>query len=369
MTISVLTKDWKLLAQYATVAEVLAKYGGLESQVESALKTHAYYQGLRIWLTADIPAYVYTLLRDRESEILDTLTSEVDKSDDELLDALAQIDILRVETNEAKSSEKQLQETLATLTKTYDREKAARIKTDKDYSDLLNDLEVEKKNGESYLIELEEVTAQKQKYEATLKAVYKQLTGKVYKGPVKPTEVDTNDSQTVTTNTSDKVNNSKESIQFPKVPLQTTDTTEDDSTLTKSSKQAQKPLNIPKKTPQRRVSFDWETSVKDPNFPLGKDLKKTKQWHFRQLSGKLGLTEKQLSVIFQKVLQPLDYTRDFSNENMMSTAEVVLIAFSVYSLDQKDKANKGVKVLDQVKLLYPSWLDKKDLIKDWVSQL
>ena len=181
MTISVLTKDWKLLAQYATVSEVLAKYGGLESQIESALKTHAYYQGLRIWLTSDIPAYVFTLLRDRESEILDTLTSEVDKSDDELLDALAQIDILKVETTEAKSAEKQLQETLATLTKSYDREKAARLKAEKDYSELLTDLEIEKKNGESYLIELEEVTAKKQKYEGTLKAVYKQLTGKVYK--------------------------------------------------------------------------------------------------------------------------------------------------------------------------------------------
>ena len=66
---------------------------------------------------------------------------------------------------------------------------------------------------------------------------------------------------------------------------------------------------------------------------------------------------------------PLDYDRDFSNENMMSTAEVVLIAFSVYSLDQKDKSNKAVKVLDQVKLLYPSWLEKKESIKGWISQL
>jgi hypothetical protein len=344
MTISVFSKDWTLMGQYVTIAEVLGEYGGLELQINNALTNHTFYQGMRIWFTSDVPKHVAKLMKDREEEIIETLSLDADNSDDELLNALTQIDILKVTLEDNQSEIKGLRTKLKVTEDELKSEKNEKTKLEKTNRLLKNDLELTKVQLNKYKNELEDLIKTNKEYEDVLKDIYKVLGGNNL-----------------------KVHEELEDVILPDYSNapKYEDVKEEVIVVEEEPKVEVKPLTLKKTVPVRNINFNWEASVKDKSFPLRDDLKKSNQWHFRQLTKVLGLSENTLATIFKNVLLPMDYTRDYTNENILSAAEVVLVAFSVYSI--KEKTNKASKVLEQVKLLYPGWLDVKEDIQEWLK--
>lgn len=351
MTISVFSKDWTLMGQYVTIAEVLGEYGGLANQINNALTNHTFYQGMRIWFTSDVPKHVAKLMKDREEEIIETLSLDADNSDDELLNALTQIDILKVTMEDNQSEIKSLRNRLKVSEDELKVEKSENTKLEKANRITKNDLELTKVQLNKYKNELEEVIKTNKEYEEVLKDVYKVLGGNNLK--VKEQE------ELEEVILPDYSNAPK----YEEVKEVITSNNETESVI--EEKAVVKPLTLKKPVTVRNINFNWEASVKDNSFPLRDDLKKANQWHFRQLTKVLGLSENTLATIFKNVLIPLGYTRDFTNENILSAEEVVLVAFSVYSI--KEKTNKASKVLEQVKLLYPGWSEVKEDIQGWLK--
>lgn len=349
MTISVFSKDWTLMGQYVTIAEVLGEYGGLENQINNALTNHTFYQGMRIWFTSDVPKHVAKLMKDREEEIIETLSLDADNSDDELLNALTQIDILKVTLEDNQSEIKSLRNRLKVSEDELKVEKAENTKLEKANRLTKNDLELTKVQLNKYKNEIEEVIKTNKEYEEVLKDVYKVLGGTNLKA-TEPEELE----EVILPDYS----NAPKYEEVKEVITSNTETVIEEKAVVK-------PLTLKKPVTVRNINFNWEASVKDNSFPLRDDLKKSTQWHFRQLTKVLGLSENTLATIFKNVLIPLGYTRDFTNENILSAEEVVLVAFSVYSI--KEKTNKASKVLEQVKLLYPGWTEVKEDIHGWLK--